>query len=249
MIIHKRVAATLLCTFLLSPLSTASDALAATQVSANTASTTTAHQTAKVTTLIDGDTIRVTINGKPDTVQLIGVKATTSTYTKKTIVGKTVTLEYDKIKRDKYGRLYAYVWLNKQLFNTDMIRKGYAKAAALGNNTKYASLFKKATAPLTPPPPPPPPSTAPVSQDTADTPLELTLKDGKLMVVMKQSTTKTHTVKSGDSLWKLSKQYGTTIEAICDANKITADKTLQIGQSLSIPTSTSVYIPVETGTK
>ncbi|BAU27928.1 endonuclease YncB(thermonuclease family) [Aneurinibacillus soli] len=247
MIIRKRVAATLLCTFLLSPLGTASDVLAATQVSAKTASTTATKQTAKVTALIDGDTMRVTINGKADVIQLIGVAATASTYTKKTVVGKTVTLEYDKVKRDKYGRLYAYVWLNKQLFNADIIRKGYAKLAQSGSNVKYASLLKAAVAPLTPPPPPPPPT--PISQDTTDTPLKLTVKDGKLMVVMKQSNTKIHTVQSGDSLWKLGKQYGTTIEAICDANKITADTILKIGQSLIIPTSTSVYVPVETATE
>lgn len=48
------------------------------------------------------------------------------------------------------------------------------------------------------------------------------------------------TVKSGDSIWKLSKKYQTTAEAIKQANKLHSD-TIYIGQALNIPSSGTIH--------
>lgn len=44
-----------------------------------------------------------------------------------------------------------------------------------------------------------------------------------------------HTVISGDTLWKISVKYGTTIDAIVKANNLDPAKYLMIGQKLTIP--------------
>ena len=44
-----------------------------------------------------------------------------------------------------------------------------------------------------------------------------------------------HTIKSGDSLFKIAKKYNTTIERLADFNKISKDKTLQIGDIIKVP--------------
>ena len=45
-----------------------------------------------------------------------------------------------------------------------------------------------------------------------------------------------HTVVKGDTLWGLSKRYGTTVEAIQQANGLTSH-TIRDGQTLQIPTN------------
>jgi LysM repeat protein len=45
----------------------------------------------------------------------------------------------------------------------------------------------------------------------------------------------THTVVSGDTLWKISVKYGATIDAIVKANNLDPAKYLMIGQKLTIP--------------
>ncbi|WP_019671811.1 LysM peptidoglycan-binding domain-containing protein [Psychrobacter lutiphocae] len=49
-----------------------------------------------------------------------------------------------------------------------------------------------------------------------------------------------YTVKRGDSLIRLSRQYGVPVEAIAQANKMTATSTLRVGQNLTIPSSGQV---------
>ncbi|MBU9711589.1 LysM peptidoglycan-binding domain-containing protein [Evansella tamaricis] len=54
-----------------------------------------------------------------------------------------------------------------------------------------------------------------------------------------------HTVVSGDTLWRISLQYGTTVDAIKSANNLTSDM-LFIGQVLTIPVKQPVLEPIVT---
>ena len=100
---------------------------------------------ARVVRVIDGDTIRVRVQGKEYTVRLVGVDtpetvhptktvqrfgAEASAYTKAALEGKTVALEADPTgnTRDSYRRLLRYVHLDGQNFNARLIREGYAHA-------------------------------------------------------------------------------------------------------------------------
>jgi len=91
--------------------------------------------------VIDGDTFvlasgeRVRMIGvdTPETkhpqkpVQYFGKEA--SEFTRQMIEGKAVVLEYDWKRRDRYGRLLAYVYLPDGIFlNAEIIKEGYGFA-------------------------------------------------------------------------------------------------------------------------
>ncbi|MEW6614810.1 MAG: thermonuclease family protein [Thermodesulfobacteriota bacterium] len=96
------------------------------------------------TRAVDGDTIVVNIEGKHENVRLIGVDTPetvhpfkpveyygkeASEFTKSMVEGKQVRLEYDWQKRDKYGRLLAYVFLTDGTFiNAEIVKQGYGHA-------------------------------------------------------------------------------------------------------------------------
>jgi len=95
----------------------------------------------KVKQVVDGDTLRLT-NGEK--VRLIGVDTPETKhpqkpveqfgkeaylFTKRMVEGKEVRLEFDWQRRDKYGRLLAYVYLTDGAFlNAEIIKQGYGFA-------------------------------------------------------------------------------------------------------------------------
>jgi micrococcal nuclease len=100
----------------------------------------------KVTHVADGDTISVDMNGKTETIRMIGVDTPESVkpnspvqcygkeagdYTKQNLSGTSVRLEADPIgdNRDRYNRLLRYVYLSDgTLWEQKLIEQGYGFA-------------------------------------------------------------------------------------------------------------------------
>ncbi len=82
--------------------------------------------------LESGDRVRLIGVDTPEThhpelpVQRFGKEA--SDYTRKQAEGRRVQLEFGPECRDKYGRLLAYVWVDGQLLNRSLVRRGYGYA-------------------------------------------------------------------------------------------------------------------------
>lgn len=122
----------------------------------------TVKETARVTRVVDGDTIKVLINNKEETVRLIGIDTPetvdprkpvqcfgkeASEKAKEILNGETITLESDSTQsnRDKYGRLLRYVFLNSLNFNKLMISEGFAHEYTYRSNPyKYQLEFIQA---------------------------------------------------------------------------------------------------------
>ena len=81
---------------------------------------------------------------KPNTpVQPYGKEA--SDYSKEKLTNQDVYLEYDKEKEDRYGRVLAYVWLDKKtMFNEQLVKEGLAREKYFAPNGKYKNVFKEA---------------------------------------------------------------------------------------------------------
>lgn len=108
----------------------------------------------RVAKVIDGDTIELT-NGKrvryigidtperypPRGPQYYGEEAKEAN--RMLVEGKKVRLEWDVIKRDKYGRLLAYVFVDTIFVNAELLRFGHAKVYFIPPNVRYRTLFAK----------------------------------------------------------------------------------------------------------
>ena len=62
-------------------------------------------------------------------------------YVKSLIEGKTVGLEFDIEKKDKYDRFLAYVWLDGTLVNKDIYQAGHGELMMIPPNTKYEDYY------------------------------------------------------------------------------------------------------------
>ena len=64
------------------------------------------------------------------------------------VLGKTVRLEFDAVRKDKYGRTLAYVWIDGKSVNAALVSAGLARAAFYGDNRRcydeYAQLEEDA---------------------------------------------------------------------------------------------------------
>lgn len=116
-------------------------------------------QDAQVLEIIDGDTVRVRLDGVVYKLRLIGVNSpelnhptrgeepfavAARKYTHQNLNGQTVQLEFDVEKTDQYGRLLAYVWLGGEMFNEVLLREGYAQLVTFPPNVKYVDFFRSA---------------------------------------------------------------------------------------------------------
>jgi len=121
-------------------------------------------QQATLVRVVDGDTISVSINGKNETVRIIGIDTPEVVDPRKTVEcfgreatgmaknvlenNKTVLLESDSTQgeRDKYQRLLRYVWVDDGLidFGEMMIATGYASEYTYSTPYKYQQVYKQA---------------------------------------------------------------------------------------------------------
>lgn len=112
-----------------------------------------------VTRVVDGDTFWVDDGSEKGLkIRLIGIDApeprNTGTrpkgyfgsestgYLRQMLTGKSVRLEYDVARNDRYGRTLAYAFLEDGTFvNAELIKNGYATVMTVPPNVKYQDTF------------------------------------------------------------------------------------------------------------
>jgi micrococcal nuclease len=110
-----------------------------------------------VTKVHDGDTVSVIVDRKPEKIRLIGIDAPEmgqkpwGEEAKRHLEALLnscqwkVRLEYDVEKRDKYGRILAYLWTSDgRMINLLMVKSGYAMLFTFPPNVKHADELRTA---------------------------------------------------------------------------------------------------------
>ena len=112
-----------------------------------------------VTKVTDGDTIHVIYLRHDERIRLIGIDTPevpwyggkgecygveAGLYARTRLSGRSVRLDFDVDRRDRYGRLLAYVYLNEELFNLTLVRLGFATSDPVPPDTAMAPEFAAA---------------------------------------------------------------------------------------------------------
>jgi micrococcal nuclease len=110
---------------------------------------------AKVVAVLDGDTIVI---GGGEKVRYAGLNTPETHHpdklpeycgqeafeaNRRLVAGKTVRLEFDERRRDKYGRLLAYVYVDSLCVNAELIRQGYAQVSTYKDNQRHHDEFMR----------------------------------------------------------------------------------------------------------
>jgi micrococcal nuclease len=109
-----------------------------------------------VVNVVDGDTIEVARgpHGRDnDTVRLLGIDTPethhptkpvecfgpeAASFTEEHLAARSVQLEADIEQRDRYGRRLAYVVVDGERFNDELLRRGYARLLVIEPNHAHA---------------------------------------------------------------------------------------------------------------
>lgn len=125
----------------------------------STVTTVAGGQVARVTRVIDGDTIEVAIEGQTFSVRYIGMDTPetvaagrpvecfgpqASARNKELVDGRTVELEKDVSETDRYGRLLRYVYVDGRMVNELLVAEGFAQVSTYPPDVKYADRFLEA---------------------------------------------------------------------------------------------------------
>ena len=107
--------------------------------------------------VVDGDTARALVDGREESVRYIGIDtpevdpsigvecfgAQASARNKQLVEDETVRLAYDAERRDRYGRLLAYVYVGETFVNAELVRGGFATTLEIAPNDSKAGLFDR----------------------------------------------------------------------------------------------------------
>ncbi len=114
-------------------------------------------KTLHVEKIYDGDTIGAVVDGRFEKIRLLGIDA--PEMDQRPWGGKTreclrslisaadsrIFLEYDIERRDKYGRILAYIWTqNRKMVNDEMMKNGCAVLFTFPPNVRYAERLRSA---------------------------------------------------------------------------------------------------------
>ena len=113
---------------------------------------------ARVTDVVDGDTIEVELDGAIEDVRYIGVDTPESVapgqpvecfgkraarFNAALVGSETVRLAFDAERRDRYGRLLAYVYVGERFVNAELVRRGFARTLTIAPNDRFATRFDR----------------------------------------------------------------------------------------------------------
>jgi micrococcal nuclease len=117
-----------------------------------------AAESTTVTRVVDGDTVEVRLDGRLEKVRLIGIDTpesvkpdtpvqcyakAASAETERLLEGRRVELRFDAERRDRYGRLLAYVYRDGLFVNAALVERGYARTLTIPPNVAHAELFAR----------------------------------------------------------------------------------------------------------
>ncbi|MGI9020307.1 MAG: thermonuclease family protein [Solirubrobacterales bacterium] len=111
----------------------------------------------RVTSVVDGDTIHAIVHGDDESVRYIGIDTPevdpsigvecfgeqASARNRELVAGERVRLEFGAERRDHYGRLLAYIYVDEVLVNAEMVSGGYARTLEIEPNTDRAPLLNR----------------------------------------------------------------------------------------------------------
>lgn len=113
----------------------------------------------KVEQVLDGDTARFLVDGKSEAVRYIGIDTPEMNYGEgapgcfapeakrfnEELLDRNdrVRLVFDEEKRDRYGRLLAYVYSGSTLLQAELLKGGYASTIEVPPNTSRAGEFNR----------------------------------------------------------------------------------------------------------
>ena len=110
-----------------------------------------------VTKIVDGDTFYAIVDGKEQSIRLIGVDtpetkhpnkakqcfgSEATDYVSELLLNKVVTLENDTSDKDRYGRLLRYAWVGDTFVNYNLVLNGYAFSVAYPPDIKHQIDFE-----------------------------------------------------------------------------------------------------------
>jgi micrococcal nuclease len=127
-------------------------------------------ETRRVKSIVDGDTVY--LEGYKESFRLIGIDTPessrnnrakdiaartgqdletivqqgklSSAFTKNLLEGRTVRIEWDVQRTDRWGRNLAYLWLDGKMANLEIVRAGYADPLTIAPNVRYSEKFVQA---------------------------------------------------------------------------------------------------------